>query len=163
MDDEVQKSRDDMELYTLLGLMVRSAAELELRLQLIAINLSESHYAHLWIHGASGGQATKLIRELAKANPVVTEASQAEITDLMKEIDAALTRRHGYVHGAWLVDPLAETYQAMRFTKGNTSPRFDPMSKEDLSDLTHTLARLLEGVTDWLVKHVSVNGSQFEN
>ncbi|WP_190216042.1 hypothetical protein [Streptomyces griseosporeus] len=143
-----------MELYALLGLMVRTAAELELRLQLIAINLSESPYAHLWIHGASGGQATKLIRELAKVNPAVDEASQTEIIDLMKEIDAALNRRHGYVHGAWLHDPLPETYQAMRFTRGNAAPRFDSMSKDDLSDLTHTLARLVEAVMDWLVKHL---------
>ncbi|NUS79183.1 MAG: hypothetical protein HOV70_23695 [Streptomyces sp.] len=163
MDDVEQMGHRDTELYALLGVMVRTAAELELRLQLIAINLSESRYAHLWIHGASGGQATKLIRELAKANPKVDEASQAEITNLMKEIDTALTRRHGYVHGAWMGDPSEETYQTIRFTKGNATPRFDPMSREDLSDLAHTLAGLLNGVMDWFVKHLSVHGSPFDS
>ncbi|MFJ3024098.1 hypothetical protein ACIPH4_24600 [Streptomyces tendae] len=159
MNDDEQMSQSDLELYALLGVMVRTAAELELRLQLIASNLSESPYAHLWIHGASGGQATKLIRELAKANPNVSEASQTEIIDLMVETDAAFNRRHGYVHGAWIADPLEETYQAMRFTKGKTDPRFDPMSKEDLSDLTHTLARLVEDITNWLVKHLTATNA----
>jgi hypothetical protein len=150
--------RDDMELYACLGIMVRVAADMELRLQMIAVHLSESPYAYLWVHGARAEAATKLIGDLAKANPRVTEEEQEKLDALLRQVRPLLDRRHGYVHGAWSEDqsnPLEPAYQAMRFTKGKQMPRFDPLSKEDLGDLIAKLSDLLSALMEWFVRHIN--------
>ncbi|WAL93958.1 hypothetical protein [Streptomyces sp. Je 1-369] len=148
---------EDMELYALLGLMVRAAADLELRLQLIAVRLSESSYAHLWVHGAAASAATKLIKDLAKANPNVTDEESADLVPLLSRVGPLLERRHGYVHGAWSVDqsnPAEPSYLAMRYTKGQESPRFDPISKDHLGDLTTKLSDLTSELMGWFARYL---------
>ncbi|MET9138874.1 hypothetical protein [Streptomyces parvulus] len=149
---------DEMELYAMLGLMVRIAADLELRLQMVAIHLAESPYAHLWVHGTRADASANLLRDLAKVHPRVTEVEREALDALLKRLRPLLDRRHGYVHGAWSLAPegggLAPGYQAMRFTKGREEPRFDPLSKEDLGDLIVQFSNLLTELHDWFVRHL---------
>lgn len=148
---------DEMELYAMLGLMVRVAADLELRLQMVAMHLSDSPYAHLWIHGSRADAAANLVRDLAEANPRVTVAECDKLAELLKRMRPLLDRRHGYVHGAWSIDssnPLEPVRQAMRYTRGKSFPRFDPLSKEDLADLVVKLSNLLNDLMDWFTKHL---------
>ncbi|WP_405569598.1 hypothetical protein OG418_33665 [Streptomyces phaeochromogenes] len=152
---------DEVELYALLGLMVRNAADLEFRLQMLAEYLSQSPYAHLWIHGVSANDALRLIREIAKEHPRVIPPEREAFEDLAKRASQLLNRRHGYVHGAWSMDgapPESTTYQAIRFTKGKREIRFDPLSKEDLRDLIQKLSTLTSEIMNWqmgLIKKIN--------
>lgn len=137
--------------------MVRCAADLELRLQLVANQLSESPYSHIWMNGLSASAATKTIKDLAKANASIDETSRGKLEGLLKQCDSLFQRRHAYVHGAWSVDVSGPNPapQVMRFTRGQQTPRFDDVSTEDLVDLTQQLITVTDEVMQWFVQRLN--------
>ncbi|MEU6340256.1 hypothetical protein ABZ883_04805 [Streptomyces sp. NPDC046977] len=142
----------DMELYALLGLMVRTAAELELRLQIVARDLCESPYTAFWINGENTSKVRNLIEGVARVRADVTPQELDVLKDLMKRCSAAFDRRNAYVHGAWLMDasdPDASAKQTLRFTRGNEAPRFAPLSISDLNDLVQDLSAVMTDLMGW--------------
>ncbi|MGW4024447.1 hypothetical protein [Streptomyces sp. NPDC005009] len=145
-------------LYELLGRMVSMAAHLELRLQMLASNLVETPYAAHWINGENSSRVIKLIGDVAKEHPRVSAERLEVLQETLKQCTSLLTRRHGYVHGAWSVDQSdlagSVTWQTMRFTRGKQTPTFSPLSLDDLADLVTSLDQVMTQVMIWMVEHI---------
>ncbi|MFI1466206.1 hypothetical protein [Streptomyces wuyuanensis] len=156
-DDLNTRSSEHEDLYSHLGQMVVSAASLELRLQLLARELCASRYSSHFIDGESSSKIIQLAGAIAKDHPTVTPDQLSKLQAILAECKELFERRHGYVHGVWIVNsadgpPEWPARQTARHTRRGM--RLGVLSVEDLTDLIQRLGRVQEAIDDWILKKI---------
>ncbi|OEJ21555.1 hypothetical protein AS594_39145 [Streptomyces agglomeratus] len=152
--DRQQRNKD---LYVLLGMMVRTAANVELMLQAIALNLVESPYAMQLVAGDSASRAAETIRRVIAANPRLSSDAGVDLSALLSESEALFRRRNGYVHGYWSASADPDGEQSLstgRFRRSGDIEQ-SPLDADDLKELVSGLNGLDAKFRKWLVAWVS--------
>ncbi|MEU0658561.1 hypothetical protein [Streptomyces lavendulocolor] len=143
----------DQESVLLLGLIMREAANVELRLRVIAANLLDSPHAELITGGLSVGDLRQHCKALAEASPLVNPTKEAELKGLLQQATDAFQRRNHYAHGVWAIDIVTMERSALLSRRWRDVLIPAPVTEQelralrlDLASLNHDLASSLLSV-----------------
>uniref|UniRef100_A0AAU2V0A2 Uncharacterized protein n=1 Tax=Streptomyces sp. NBC_00003 TaxID=2903608 RepID=A0AAU2V0A2_9ACTN len=149
MNEMPMRPHNEDELLTLLGLMVREAGHVELRLRVVAMGLADSPHGELITAGQSVSQLLDMCKALA--TEVETSDRRETLAQLTRRCRSAFSRRDQYVHGAWTIDGETSEWMTIRSRRNQRVPTFAPLSAEELGELVRELNSLSGDIMTWLI------------
>ncbi|WP_328769850.1 hypothetical protein [Streptomyces sp. NBC_00286] len=138
-----------------LGRMVRTAAQFELRLELVVKQLCESPFGALLLSGESSSRLLNACRTLLEAHDEIPPTPREELQSILREGKALLDRRHRYVHGAAGIVGETGELLSMRFRRMKAEPEFSKRSSDDLTELADAFDELTDRATKWMLACVA--------